>query len=100
MIAAGLLDFALIPITLARPTYDRRDMVVRRELSGPPSGFVAGDTAPSGEIRLTLVMPQNNITGLHAALLDLSNPSSANYRRHLSKAEVRAYQLPSYSADC
>ncbi|RPD64099.1 family S53 protease-like protein [Lentinus tigrinus ALCF2SS1-7] len=39
-------------------------------------------------------MPQNNVSGLHAALLDVSNPSSPNYGKHLSKDEVTRLVAP------
>ena len=51
--------------------------------------FVPLHTAsPSSSIELTLGLPPTNIEGLHAALLDVSDPKSPNYGKHLSKAEV------------
>ena len=56
----------------------------------PKSNFVpVHPTSASSSLQLTLVLPPTNIDGLHAALYDVSDPNSANYRKHLSKADVR-----------
>ncbi|RDX54178.1 subtilisin-like protein [Lentinus brumalis] len=39
-------------------------------------------------------MPQANESGLYMALLDVSDPTSTNYGRHLSTAEVWEYTAP------
>ena len=41
---------------------------------------------------LTLALHPNNKTGLIDTLMDISDPSSANYRQHLSKSEVRRFR--------
>ena len=84
MIAAGLLVVFLLAPVLARPT---PDLVVRGDLGGPPAGFTAGN-APSDAIKFTLALPQVDVNGLHAAVLDVSDPTSAKCRQHLSKAEA------------
>ena len=87
MHAAVLLLLSTFSAALGRPTHDR-GLVVRSQLETPPVGYVAAD-APTGEsIKLTVAMPQNNVAGLHSAVLGVSDPSLANYRRHLSKSEV------------
>ncbi|CDO70822.1 hypothetical protein BN946_scf184801.g14 [Trametes cinnabarina] len=50
--------------------------------------------AATSSVELTLGLPATNIEGLHAALYDVSDPKSANYGRHLSKAEVEAFVAP------
>lgn len=94
MYAAVLLVFFLLPITLGRPSHDRRGLVVRSQLSGPPSGFISGGSPASGSVKLTMALPQSNATGLHQALLDVSNPSSSSYRQHLTKAQVISSRIP------
>ena len=88
MFAAVLLLLPVLPAALGRPAYGRRDLVVRGQLEAPPVGFVATDIPATGSIKLTVAMHQNNIDGLHSAVLDISDPTSPNYRKHLSKSEV------------
>ena len=91
---AALFVFSLMTLTLGRPSVMRSEMVVRDEHPSIPKGYSAGGDAPlpGATLRLTLAMPQTNISGLHSALMDVSDPSSENYGRHLSKAEVRAHR--------
>ncbi|KAM5530674.1 hypothetical protein V8D89_015646 [Ganoderma adspersum] len=44
---------------------------------------------------LTLALHPNNKTRLIDTLMDISDPSSANYRQHLSKSEVNSFVSPS-----
>ena len=46
-------------------------------------------TTQENLLRLTIGLPQNNITGLQKALLDVSDPDSPNYGHYWSQAEVR-----------
>ena len=87
MVAAGLLFF-LLPVVLGRPATTPLELVVRSERPSPPVGFSKGAVLPEETIRLTIAMVQPNVSGLQNALLDVSNPSSANHGRHLSKDEV------------
>ncbi|KAI0760227.1 peptidase S8/S53 domain-containing protein [Fomes fomentarius] len=93
--AAGLLAFSLFSASRAVPGL-RHNLVVRSELSTIPSGFRLHDFAalPDELVHLTLAIPQVNVSGLHAALLDVSHPQSANYGRHLSKQEVEQLVAP------
>ncbi|RPD61265.1 subtilisin-like protein [Lentinus tigrinus ALCF2SS1-6] len=45
-------------------------------------------------MRLTIAMPQVNESGLYTALLDVSDPTSKNYGRHLSAKEIGRYTAP------
>ncbi|RPD69202.1 family S53 protease [Lentinus tigrinus ALCF2SS1-7] len=61
----------------------------------PKSNFVPLHPAStSSSLQLTLVLPPANIDGLHRALYDVSDPQSANYGKHLSKADVEAFVAP------
>ncbi|KAI0690236.1 peptidase S8/S53 domain-containing protein [Cerioporus squamosus] len=73
------------------------ELVVRAQLPAAPRGFVprAYAVLPDELVRLTIALPQSNISGLHAALLEVSNPDNLNYGRHLSKAEVERLVAPS-----
>ncbi|KAH9855352.1 peptidase S8/S53 domain-containing protein [Lenzites betulinus] len=63
----------------------------------PPHGFtrsVAATGPKSGLLNFTLALVSQNISGLHATLLDVSDPASANYGKHLSKSEVAQFVAP------
>ncbi|KAH9941646.1 family S53 protease [Epithele typhae] len=96
MFAAALLIVSLLPTTiLGLPAYNPHAKVVRRQLTGPPSGFIKGGDANDDDlITLSLALPQSNVAGLHAAVLAVSDPSSANYGKHYSKADVDALVAP------
>ena len=44
--------------------------------------------SPSQSISLTLGLPPTNMPGLHAALYDVSDPTSPKYGKYLTKTEV------------
>ena len=95
MLAAGLLvSLVFTPFTLAR-NVPQSNLVPRSQLSAIPSGFSPHARAPHDDhlLRLTIGLPSDNVGALHAALLDVSEPSSPNYGRHLSKAEVRRIRV-------
>lgn len=89
MVAAGLLFFGLFTLALGRPTaHDPLHVHERR--TEVPSGFkYVGKADPGAMLDLRIALVQADPAGLQAALYDVSNPDSANYRKHLSKAEVR-----------
>ncbi len=89
MLAAGLLSFILFAVALGRPPSDSHELITRSQHDVTPSGFIEGGAPSDGIVRLTVAMPQSNIGGLHTALLDVSDPYSPNYGKHLSKDEVR-----------
>ena len=91
MIAAGLLALSLLQLAAGRPNPTSQNFkLVRRGQDSLPVGFTKGGKSNHFPFMTTMViaLPQNNVTGLHAALEDVSNPSSENYGKHLSKAEV------------
>ncbi|TBU25599.1 subtilisin-like protein [Dichomitus squalens] len=92
MVAAGLLLF-LLPVVWGRPATTPLELVVRSQRPGPPSGFSLGHVSED-TLRLTIAMTQPDLSGLQAALLDVSHPSSAKYGRHLSKHEVEQFAAP------
>ncbi|KAI0718016.1 subtilisin-like protein [Cerioporus squamosus] len=94
MLAAGLLSFTFFAVTLGRPASDSHDLVTRSQHDVTPAGFIEGGAPSEGMVRLTIAMPQNNITGLHAAVLDVSDPYSPNYGKHLSKDELSQLVAP------
>ena len=91
-ITAVLFVFSFMAVALCRPSAARPGMILRDVHPTIPEGYSAGGNAPpSGStLRLTLAMPHSNISGLSAALMDVSDPTSQNYGRHLSKADVCA----------
>ncbi|KAJ7499925.1 family S53 protease-like protein [Mycena latifolia] len=71
----------------------------RRNLSGASQGFAKiGPASASSSTNLRIALASKDIAGLERALLDVSHPSSANYRNHLSKTEVNALVAPSDEA--
>ncbi|RDX44370.1 subtilisin-like protein [Lentinus brumalis] len=97
MVAAGLYLLLLLPFSLSRPAGSfKSKLVVRSSRATPPAGFVPLALAddPGRTLRLTVALPQGNVAGLHAALLDVSDPKSANYGRHTSKSDVEHLVAP------
>ncbi|RPD78397.1 subtilisin-like protein [Lentinus tigrinus ALCF2SS1-7] len=94
MVAASLLLFGLFSLSLGRPTaHDTLHVHERR--TEVPNGFkYVGKADPTAILDLRVALVQSNPSGLEAALYDVSNPDSANYRKHLSKAEVDAMVVP------
>ncbi|KAM5534011.1 hypothetical protein V8D89_012331 [Ganoderma adspersum] len=101
MVAAGLLALsALVPLALGRPSATHSRFVLRDQHGAVPLGFNSHSSGgfpfvPPGMLRLTIALPQQNTSGLHAALLDVSDPASENYGHHLSKGEVEQLVAPS-----
>ncbi|RDX50913.1 subtilisin-like protein [Lentinus brumalis] len=94
MLAAGLLSFILFAVALGRPASDSHELITRSQHDVTPSGFIEGEAPSDGIVRLTVAMPQSNISGLHTALLDVSDPYSPNYGKHLSKDELAQFVAP------
>ena len=91
MIAAGLLLFGLFSsVALGRPT--AHDVLhVHERRTEVPSGFkYVGTADPNAMLDLRIALVQSDPAGLQAALYDVSTPGSENYRKHLTKAQVRA----------
>lgn len=90
MLAAGLLLFGLLSCALGRPTAHDTLHVHERRAEVPEGFTYVGKAEPSAMLDLRIALVQGDSSGLEAALYDVSNPDSANYRKHLSKAEVRS----------
>jgi tripeptidyl-peptidase-1 len=85
------LAIALSPLVGAVPNPE--PMVVHNSRSAPPSGYVAQGSAPVEQaMNITIALVSSDMPGLEKALMDVSTPTSANYRKFLSKEEVsRSY---------
>ncbi|KZP29310.1 family S53 protease [Athelia psychrophila] len=71
------------------------DMTVLSSRNAPADGFVYQGAPPVGsDIYLRVALSQADAAGLENALHDVSSPTSANFRKHLSKAEVEKYVQP------
>ena len=75
----------LLPVlgALAEPT------VVHNSRIAPPDGFRSEGAAASDTILIMrFALTSNNMVGLEEALMDVSTPTSANYRKFLTQEEV------------
>ncbi|KAI0744158.1 family S53 protease-like protein [Daedaleopsis nitida] len=99
MFTAGLFALSLFAIALGRPTFT--------QTRGLFSGFRGGHNPCNGHssctpiarcchagINFSVGLKPQNITGLFAALTDVSDPSSPRYGQHLSKDEVASFVAP------
>ncbi|THH29754.1 hypothetical protein EUX98_g4430 [Antrodiella citrinella] len=94
MIATKLFVISLFGLVMGNPL-GRRAMQLHESRSDVPAGFVKGSAAsPESVLKLRIALAQNNPAGLTAALLDVSEPTSANFRQHLTKEEVEAFVAP------
>ena len=87
MVASGLLLASLITLALGKPT--ARNLKLHESRPSAPSGFSLVSSADSNQtLKLRLALTQSNFPELERKLYDVSVPKSANYGKHLSKAEV------------
>ena len=94
MVAAGLLFFTFFAVALARPTTTDLDFHVHERRADVPKGFAyRGRASPNTTLDLRIALVQSNRTGLETALYDVSTPGSSNYRKHLSKSQVRLFRM-------
>ncbi|THH32196.1 hypothetical protein EUX98_g1969 [Antrodiella citrinella] len=94
MVATTLFIISLFSLAMGNPL-SRRTMQLHESRSGIPDGFVnSGAASPESVLKLRIALAQNDPAGLTAALLDVSEPTSANFRQHLSKEEVEAFVAP------
>ena len=64
-------------------------LVQKHSRPAPPNGFVAEGPAPSNDsITLRIALANNNLTGLEAKLVAISDPSSAEYGKYMTQDEV------------
>ncbi|KAJ6450110.1 family S53 protease [Mycena sanguinolenta] len=97
MSASSLFLASLLSLAAASPAF--QSFVLQESLKSAPSGFsTSGPAADSTTLNLRIALASSNFAGLEQALYDVSTPSSANYGKHLSKAEVNAFLAPTTDA--
>ncbi|KAI0366840.1 subtilisin-like protein [Pilatotrama ljubarskyi] len=95
MVAAGLLVLSLFTLALGKPlSLDGDRLFVRSQVDVPRGFSYVGKASAEKTLNLRIALVQNNVTGLEAALYDVSDPKSENYGHHLSKSEVEAMVAP------
>ena len=72
-----------------------RDLLVHESRDLLPTGFsLVGPAASQTPLKLRIALSQSNPDAIVAALLNVSDPSSGKYGKHLSKSEVSlAYEF-------
>ena len=91
MLSIGFIVVALGSIALASPLEKRS----QTGSSAQPAGFEPLQPASSTEtIPLLFALPASDTAGLHAALMDVSDPASPKYGKYLSKQEVKQISPP------
>ena len=86
MLSIGFIIVALASVALASPLEKRS----QTGSSAQPAGFKPLQPASSTEtIPLLFALPASDTAGLHAALMDVSDPASPKYGKYLSKQEVK-----------
>jgi tripeptidyl-peptidase-1 len=89
MFSKSFLTLALVLSTLAGAIPTPEQMVVHNSRPAAPKGFVAQGNAPAEQtIDIRIALASSDMAGLEKALMDVSTPTSANYRKFLSKEEV------------
>ncbi|KAF7342124.1 Serine protease S53 [Mycena venus] len=69
---------------------------VLEKRDGPPDGFSRVGPSPANKIlNLRLALAQNDISGLHDTVYDVSTPGNPRYGQYLSKEEVEKFVAPS-----
>lgn len=64
-------------------------MVIHNSRAAAPQGFRSEGPAPADKtVNIRIALQSNNVAGLEAALMDVSTPTSANYRNFLTKEQV------------
>ncbi|KAJ7768853.1 hypothetical protein B0H16DRAFT_1780881 [Mycena metata] len=67
----------------------RGEFTVLERRDSPPSGFSrVGPSPPDTVLNLRLALTQNNISGLHDTVYEVSTPGNSRYGQYLSKEEV------------
>ncbi|KAI1796365.1 family S53 protease-like protein [Ganoderma leucocontextum] len=88
MVAAGLLVFSFFALVLGAPTLDV--FHVHDARSAAPAGYEASGAPDANEVLKLRIALKTDNTPLVQKLLDASTPGSKNYRKFLTKAQVRA----------
>lgn len=86
---------ALLPLSLLAagrmPVHERREVV--------PAGFVSQGAAPATEmLTLRIALASSNVAGLEARLMSIATPGSPDFRKWLSKDEVKRFVQPAPQA--
>ncbi|KAI0738095.1 family S53 protease [Daedaleopsis nitida] len=93
MFARGLALVSLVTIALGKPMARIMKVHERREVV--PQGFTLRAPAPPDTtLSLRLALAQTDSAELERRVMDVSTPSSPNYRQHLSKEEVEELVAP------
>jgi tripeptidyl-peptidase-1 len=75
------LKFALLTLCASASA----QFVLHNSRTAPPSGYTHQGSAPAEQtLALRVALASNNLAGLEAKLLDISNPSSPDYAKWLS----------------
>jgi tripeptidyl-peptidase-1 len=79
----GLASLRIVLLALCASA--SAQFVLHNSRSSPPNGYTHQGPAPAGQtLTLRVALTSNNMAGLEAKLLDISNPASANYAKWLS----------------
>ncbi|KAJ7448380.1 family S53 protease-like protein [Mycena latifolia] len=71
-------------------------MIVHENRPAAPSGFVSQGAAPADDLlALRFALAPNNLAGLQTKLASVSTPGSSEFRKWLSKDEVKSFMRPS-----
>ncbi|EJF58006.1 family S53 protease [Dichomitus squalens] len=93
MVASGLFLASLIALALGKPT--ARNLKLHESRPSAPNGFsLVGSADSNRTLKLRLALAESNFSELERKLYDVSTPKSANYGKHLSKAEVQQLVAP------
>ncbi|KAI0752884.1 peptidase S8/S53 domain-containing protein [Daedaleopsis nitida] len=87
MVSAALVTLGLLALSLGANG-------AQKVVTSHPNFVPLKVASPEASISLTLALPSSNMDGLHAALMDVSDPKSSKYGKHLSKAEVESFVAP------
>ena len=91
--AKNLLAFVCLGLAYAAP--QRANFRVHEQVAAAPQGYTSVGPAPATQtVSLRIALAQNDAGGLVDALYSVSDPKSAKYGQHLSKAQVRMLDRP------
>ncbi|KAJ7639495.1 family S53 protease [Roridomyces roridus] len=97
MARVSLLLASFVSLAVASPAF--KTFIVQEKLASVPEGFASlGPASADTVVNLRMALPSKDAAGLHATLLDVSDPKSANYGKHLSKDEANAFLAPTADA--
>ena len=95
MVAAGLLALSFFTLALGAPTPDVFKVHDARAVA--PAGYTASGAAEQDTMLSLSIALKSDTSALQKTLLDVSTPGSANYRKFLTKAQVRVF--PAHSCE-